>query len=195
MSWGVFPLWSRLCSTLYWSLLHLTLSGVVFTRPSTGVITWPSGVFFTWPSLESPLLDPLLESSSLDPLLESSSLDPPWSLVYLTLNWSLLVLSQSLVSSRLVCLSWAEWLCNWQLVSHRSILASSPSVTLDQILVEVDNYGVDIMGHIPWREDGSVSFYRQTYLTVILLQVRYGVWPCWRALQLRHPSQPNLTNW
>jgi hypothetical protein len=70
-----------LCSTLYWSLLHLTLSEVSFARPSTGVFftlsflesicstlywsllhltlsrvffTWPStGVFITWSSLES----------------------------------------------------------------------------------------------------------------------------------------------
>jgi hypothetical protein len=34
-------LWSLLCSILCWSLHHLTLSGVLFTRPSTGV-------FFTW---------------------------------------------------------------------------------------------------------------------------------------------------
>jgi hypothetical protein len=46
--------------TLYWSLIHWTLSGVSFTRP-------------TWPSLDSPSLDPL-ESPLLDPLLESSSL-------------------------------------------------------------------------------------------------------------------------
>jgi hypothetical protein len=51
------PLWSLLYSTLWRSRLHLTLSGVLFARPSTG--------FFIWPSLESPLLDPLLESSSL----------------------------------------------------------------------------------------------------------------------------------
>jgi hypothetical protein len=99
-----------LYSTVYWSLLHLTFSGVFFTRPSTGV-------FFTWPSLESSLLDPLLESSSLDllwsllhltlsrvfftrlstgvfftwPSLESSSLNLLWSLLYSTLYWSLLV--------------------------------------------------------------------------------------------------------
>jgi hypothetical protein len=30
-------LWSLLCSTLYWSLLHLTLSGVSFDRLSTGI--------------------------------------------------------------------------------------------------------------------------------------------------------------
>jgi len=69
------PLWSLLYSTLYWILLHLTLSEVSFFRPSTGA-------FFTWPSLESPLFDSLLESSSLDPL---------WSLLCSTLCWSLLV--------------------------------------------------------------------------------------------------------
>jgi len=94
MSWGVFPdgrtglsslldpvlessppdpLWSLLCSTLYWSLLHLTLSGVSFARPSTKV-------FFTWLSMESSLLDPLLKSSSFDSL---------WSLLCSTLCWNL----------------------------------------------------------------------------------------------------------
>jgi hypothetical protein len=114
MSWGVFPewrtclpslpdpllespsldpLWSFLCSTLYWSLhltlpgifftwpylessllgppwgnLHLTLPGVFLARPSTGI-------FLAWPSLESPLLD------------------PPWSLLGLTLYWRLLHLT------------------------------------------------------------------------------------------------------
>jgi hypothetical protein len=60
-------LWSLLYSTVCWSLLLLTLSVVFFTRPCTGV-------FFTWPPLEFYLLDPL-ESSSLDPL-ESPLLDP-----------------------------------------------------------------------------------------------------------------------
>jgi len=75
------PPWSLLYLTLYWSL-HLTLSGVFFTRPSAGVFSiWPSGVFFArpytealfaWPSLESPLLDPVLESPSLILSLVSS---------------------------------------------------------------------------------------------------------------------------
>jgi hypothetical protein len=30
-------LWSLFCSTLYWNLLYMTLLGVFFTRPSTGV--------------------------------------------------------------------------------------------------------------------------------------------------------------
>jgi len=53
------------CSTLYRSLLHLTLSGIFFTRPS----------------LEFPLLDPLLESSCSTLLLESSSHDHLWNLL------------------------------------------------------------------------------------------------------------------
>jgi hypothetical protein len=68
MTWAVFPD-GRI---LYWSLFHLTISGVSFARPSTGV-------FFTWPYLESPLLDHLLESLSLDPL---------WILLWSTLYWS-----------------------------------------------------------------------------------------------------------
>jgi hypothetical protein len=47
------PLWSLLYSTLYWSLPHLTFSGVFFVRPSTGIfLPWPSGVSFAQPLLE-----------------------------------------------------------------------------------------------------------------------------------------------
>jgi hypothetical protein len=110
------PLWSLLYSTLYWSLHHLTLSGVSFARPLLeslsldplwgllySILYWslhhltPSGVsfarpltgiFITWPSLGSPLLDPLLESS----------IDPLWGFLYSTLYWILHDLTLSGVS-------------------------------------------------------------------------------------------------
>jgi hypothetical protein len=45
------PLWNFLYSTLYWSLHHLTLSGVFFARLSNRVfISWPCGVSSVWPS-------------------------------------------------------------------------------------------------------------------------------------------------
>jgi hypothetical protein len=88
-------LWILLCSKLYWRL-HLTLSGLLFTRPCQWVfITWPSEVFFarsctgldpfwnlTWLSPGVLLLYRLLENSSLDSL--RSFLDPNfyWSLPY-----------------------------------------------------------------------------------------------------------------
>jgi hypothetical protein len=66
---------SLLYSTLYWSLLHLTLFGV----------------FSTGPSPESFSLDP--PRSLLYPTLYWSLLHPPWSLLYSTLYWSLLHLT------------------------------------------------------------------------------------------------------
>jgi len=52
--------------------------------------------------------------------------------------------------------SWAELLCNWQSISHSVHHGLSSSVTLDQILVDV-RYGVDVIGHLPWWEDGLSS--------------------------------------
>jgi hypothetical protein len=87
------PIWSHLWSTLYWNLLHLTLSGLLFALPSTGVSTLSgvifarpcTGIFFTYPSLESSLHDLLLESS----------LDPLWNFLFSTLYWSLFHLTLS----------------------------------------------------------------------------------------------------
>jgi len=53
-------------------------------------------------------------------------------------------------------------------------VASSPSVTLDQILAEV-SYGVDVMGRLPRREDVSV------YSTL-----------CWSFPSLDPPESPLL---
>jgi hypothetical protein len=56
----------------------------------------------------------------------------------------------------------SQSLYNWRSIGRsvsqsvsQSVLASSPSVTLNQILASV-SYGVDVMGHLPWREDWSV---------------------------------------
>jgi len=72
----------RVCilySTIYWSLLYLTLSGVFFARPSTGV-------FFTWPSLYSTLCWSL----------------PVWAILGLSLSYLQLSVSQSVSKSILV---------------------------------------------------------------------------------------------
>jgi hypothetical protein len=73
------------------------------------------------------------------------------------------ITTQKLDSS---CLRWAELLCNWQSVSP-SVLASSPSATLDQILAEVRQL----------REDGSVCL----YLTHAWSLLHLNLWNllCW----------------
>jgi len=77
------PLWNLLYSTLCWSPHHLTLSGVSFTRPSTGA-------FFIWPSTGN-----LLHSTLCWSLLH---LTLCWSLLHSTFYWSLLHLILSKVS-------------------------------------------------------------------------------------------------
>jgi hypothetical protein len=64
------------------------------------------------------------------------------------------------VQSVSMCESWlvsSEVPCNWQ-----SVLALSPSVTSGQILAVV-SYGIDVMGRLPWREDGSCLPYSTLY--------------------------------
>jgi hypothetical protein len=66
------------------------------------------------------------------------------------------------------CAELSYFATNSQSVSQ-SVRVSSPSVTLDQILAEV-SYGVDVMGRLPWREDGSAFF--------IWLSTGVIIWPC-----------------
>jgi hypothetical protein len=59
-------------------------------------------------------------------------------------------------------MSWAELLCNWQFVSQsvRPPWPRAPLWFLSRFQLKLDNYGVDDMGRLPWREDGSAFFTR-----------------------------------
>jgi hypothetical protein len=118
------------------------------------------GVFLNERTGLSSLLDPLLESSSLS--LSHLQLTVSQS-VRLGLESLLVCVCVSAVSlSRLcsVCVLgwvWAELLCNWQLVTH-SVLASSLSMTPDQILTEIRKLRDWCHGASSLTEDGSVFF-------------------------------------
>jgi hypothetical protein len=75
-----------------------------------------------------------------------------------------------------ICCGWS-WV-TWQLTVSMS-WPSAPLRLLTRLQLKSDNYGIDVMGRLPWREDESVFFTRPLLKSSSLSYLQLSVRPSW----------------